>query len=489
MHSTAKPFTGAPSQPGAEGGKVQPLTLIRTPEFDPELITRLTQSGPRYTSYPTADRFSEGFGYRDYLQAVAGHRTRGTARPLSLYVHIPFCQSLCYYCACNKIITKNRAKAEEYLEYLKREIEMQGRLFSGMNQVEQLHFGGGTPTYLTDAQMGGLMAHLRDWFRFAADDKGEYSIEVDPRTVTRERVFSLRGQGFNRISLGVQDFDPDVQKAVNRVQPEADTLAVMQAARDAGFRSVSIDLIYGLPKQNLETMTRTLDKVIAAAPDRIAIYNYAHLPHLFKSQRRINEAELPSAATRLDMLGLCIRRLDEAGYVYIGMDHFAKPQDDLAVAQRQGRLHRNFQGYSTHADMDMVSVGVSSISAVGATYSQNVKTLDAYYASLDRNELPIARGIRLNMDDNLRRTIIQMLMCHFELSISAVEQAYPISFHHYFAAEMERLAQLERDGLLVLGPDWISITPKGRLLIRNVCMVFDRYLGNPGSTARHSKTI
>jgi oxygen-independent coproporphyrinogen-3 oxidase len=456
-------------------------------EFDADLIARLSRNGPRYTSYPTADRFTESFGYRDFLRAVADLRTRGAGKPLSLYLHIPFCDTVCYYCACNKIITKNRDKAAVYLSYLKREVEMQGRLFTGMNQIEQLHFGGGTPTYLSDSQMEDLMRHLRRCFQFAPDEAGEYAIEVDPRTVTRERVLSLRRQGFNRISLGVQDYDPLVQAAVNRIQPEEETQAIIAAAREARFRSVSIDLIYGLPRQNLGTMAQTLAKVIKAAPDRIAVYNYAHLPHLFKPQRRINEAELPDADTRLAMLGLCIRVLGQAGYVYIGMDHFARPDDDLAVAQLQGRLHRNFQGYSTHADRDLVACGVSAISAVGATYSQNVKTLEAYYDLIDRNELPIERGIRLTMDDALRRTIIQMLMCQFELSIPAIEQAYPIVFADYFASELARLEELARDGLVTLEPEWLSVTAKGRILIRNVCMVFDRYLQSGG--ARHSRTI
>jgi oxygen-independent coproporphyrinogen-3 oxidase len=470
-----------------------PATPVHPPfqpmvAFDAGLIARLSRNGPRYTSYPTADRFTESFGYRDFLHAVADVRTRGGGKPLSLYVHIPFCDSVCYYCACNKIVTKNRAKAATYLGYLKRETEMQGRLFAGINEVEQLHFGGGTPTYLSDAQMDDLMAHLRRCFRFAPDAVGEYSIEVDPRTVSAGRVHDLRRQGFNRISLGVQDFDPDVQRAVNRIQPEADTRAIIAAARAAGFRSVSIDLIYGLPKQTPATMGATLHKVIDAAPDRIAVYHYAHLPHLFKPQRRIDEADMPAGDTKLAMLQLCIERLTAAGYVYIGMDHFARPDDDLAVAQMQGRLHRNFQGYSTHADTDLVACGVSAISAVGATYSQNVKTLDAYYDALDRNELPVARGVRLSMDDLLRRSVIQKLMCQFELSTASIELAFPIVFHTYFARELAQLAALERDGLVELGPDWISVTLKGRLLIRNVCMVFDRYLAAPGP-ATHSKTV
>ena len=459
-------------------------------DFDAGLISRLSKSGPRYTSYPTADRFSDTFGYGDFLRAVADVRTRGRARPLSLYLHIPFCDTVCYYCACNKIVTRKRDKAATYLAYLKREIEMQGRLFAGRGGQEQaalqLHLGGGTPTYLSDEQMGELMDHLRRCFRFAPDAAGEYSIEVDPRTVSVERVHSLRRQGFNRISLGVQDFDAEVQKAVNRIQPEEDTRAIIRAARDAGFRSVSIDLIYGLPKQTPATMAATLEKVIAASPDRIAVYHYAHMPQLFKPQRRILDADMPDSDTKLRMLQLCIERLCAAGWVYIGMDHFAKPGDDLAVAQRQGRLHRNFQGYSTHADTDLVACGVSAISAVGPTYSQNAKTLDVYYDALDRNELPVARGVRLAMDDVLRRTVIQTLMCQFELSIPALEQGFPIVFGRYFEAELGELAQLERDGLVKVDAAWISVTMKGRLLIRNVCMVFDRYLSG---AARHSKTV
>ncbi|OON62413.1 oxygen-independent coproporphyrinogen III oxidase [Massilia sp. KIM] len=465
-----------------------PIAPYPTVEFDAGLLGRLGKSGPRYTSYPTADRFSEAFGYRDYLHAVAGVRTRGTKRPLSLYLHIPFCESICYYCGCNKIVTRRRDKAATYLAYLKREIEMQGLLFAGMNEVEQLHFGGGTPTYLSDEQMGELMAHLRRSFRFAPDEAGEYAIEIDPRTVSDERVHSLRRQGFNRLSLGVQDFDPEVQQAVNRVQPEQETRAVIAAARGAGFRSISIDLIYGLPKQTMQTMARTMDKVVAADPDRISLYHYAHMPHLFKPQRRINAADMPDSDTKLAMLQLCIERLTAAGYVYIGMDHFAKPGDDLAVAQRQGRLHRNFQGYSTHAEADLISCGVSAISAVGATYSQNVKSLDDYYELLDQNELPVGRGIRLSMDDLLRRAIIQKLMCQFELSVAAIEQAFPVQFEAYFANELAQLRQFERDGLVHLTPEWISVTMKGRLLVRNLCMVFDRYL-TERTGPRHSPTI
>jgi oxygen-independent coproporphyrinogen-3 oxidase len=461
------------------------------PLFDAPLLRKMSRPGPRYTSYPTADRFTGQFGYHDYLAAVAARRTRGFPKPVSLYLHIPFCDTVCYYCACNKIVTRRVEKAAVYLSYLKREIAMQAALFSGMNQLRQLHLGGGTPTYLNDAQMDELMAHLRHHFEFADDADGEFAIEVDPRTVTPERIVRLRQQGFNRISLGVQDYDEAVQRAVNRVQPQSQTQAIIDAARACGYRSINIDLIYGLPEQNLATMAQTLDKVVQANPDRIALYHYAHLPHLFKPQRRIDTARLPDAQTKLDMLGLAIERLGQAGYVYIGMDHFARPDDELAVAQRQGRLHRNFQGYSTHPDADLIACGVSAIGAVGATYSQNVKTLEAYYERIDNNELPIERGVALGMDDLLRRSIIQMLMCQFELSTEAVEQAFPIDFADYFSGEMTQLRALEDDGLVELKAGWISVTARGRLLIRNVCMVFDAYLATPAASAipRFSRTL
>ncbi len=462
-------------------------------EIDSGLIAKFNQSGPRYTSYPTADRFSGSYGFGSYLEGVAGLRARGGLAPLSLYIHIPFCQSICYYCACNKVITKDRSKAETYLDYLKQEVAMQGRLFAGMNRVEQLHFGGGTPTYLSDEQMDDLLAHLHQWFEFAPDAEGEYSIEIDPRTVDVARIYKLREQGFNRISMGVQDFDPDVQIAVNRVQSEADTRAVIAASRAAGFRSVSIDLIYGLPRQTLCTMEQTLAKVIDCSPDRISIYSYAHMPHLFKPQRRINEDEMPDSATKLDMLALCIKRLTDAGYVYIGMDHFAKPNDELAVAQRLGRLHRNFQGYSTRSETNLVACGVSAISSLGSSYSQNEKTLDAYYERIDEGKLPVARGLQLDNDDLLRRIIIQRLMCNFELSMQSIEQAWPIRFSSYFAPELARLKSFVDDGLVDIDNEWLTVTPKGRLLVRNICMVFDSYLASKPAIGpiplRYSKTI
>jgi oxygen-independent coproporphyrinogen-3 oxidase len=461
----------------APGSGLEPL------EFDAGVIGWLNQSGPRYTSYPGPDRFTDAFGFGNFLEALAALRMRGGRRPLSLYIHIPFCETVCYYCECNKIVTKERGKAATYLSYLKQEIAMQGKLFGGMNQIEQLHFGGGTPTYLSERQMDDLMHHLRHQFEFAADDIGEYSIEVDPRTVSPARIHALRAQGFNRLSLGIQDFDPEVQRAVNRIQPEAATLGVIEAARAAGFRSVSIDLIYGLPRQSVAGMEQTLAKVVKAAPDRIALYGYLHQPERFKSQRRIHEADLPDAAVKLAMFGLCVARLSAAGYVYLGMDQYAKPNDVLAVAQRQGRLHRNFQGYSTRAETDLIGCGVSAISSVGAVYSQNEKTLDAYYEGLDEGKLPIERGIKLDTDDLLRRIIIQLLMCNFELSIESIEQAHPIEFHQYFARELAALAPYAADGLLTIDRQWLTVTPRGRLLIRNICMVFDNHPAAPAADA------
>lgn len=448
-------------------------------QVDAELLGQLNQQGPRYTSYPTADRFSPGFGARDYMQAVRSTQETADPAPLSLYVHIPFCESLCYYCACNKVITRERDKAVEYLDYIKREIDVVAQLFSAPMQADQLHFGGGTPTYLTDAQMGVLVSHLRSRFEFSNDSEGEFSIEIDPRTVDAARIHSLRDQGFNRLSMGVQDFDEDVQRAVNRWQPQHLTLDAIAAARAAGFRSVSIDLIYGLPKQSLKSMTETLDKVIAADPDRISVYSYAHMPQMFKAQRQIVDADLPAPDVKLQMLALCINRLTGAGYVYIGMDHFAKPQDELARALSEKRLHRNFQGYSTRAGAEMLAFGVSGISAINGTYSQNEKSVAKYYERIERGELPVVRGIRLTSDDSLRRAVIQKLICHFELSKSEFEKAHHLDFDDYFAKECHKLAAFEQAGMVEIDARSIRVTTKGRLFIRNICMVFDRYLGMP----------
>ncbi len=456
--------------------------------FDPQIIRRFDINGPRYTSYPTADRFVEAFG-AEAARLWLGKRNIGAiSRQLSLYFHIPFCNTICYYCACNKIITKDHGRSAKYLKYLARELALQSSYLEGGDQeVAQLHWGGGTPTFLSHDEMRQLMAATRQHFRLI--DGGEYSIEVDPRKVDRATVELLVELGFNRMSVGVQDFDASVQQAVNRIQSEEETCAVIGAARATGFKSISIDLIYGLPRQTVGGFGRTLNRVIDAAPDRVSIYNYAHLPSLFKPQRRILETDMPSADARLQILALAIQRMTDAGYVYIGMDHFAKPDDELTTAQRQGRLHRNFQGYSTHSDCDLLAFGISAIGKVGPTYSQNVKTLDEYYDLLDSGILPVYRGIELNADDLLRRSIIQSLMCHFELSIESIEIAHLIDFRQYFATELDDLDEMVDAGLVRVDDKWITVLPQGRMLVRAISMVFDRYLRADRQRTRYSKVI
>jgi len=455
--------------------------------FDPQLIRRFDINGPRYTSYPTADRFVEAFDANALQDWLGKRAVGGMSRPLSLYFHIPFCNTICYYCACNKIITKDHARSSKYLKYLAKEIEMQAASLGGTKQVTQLHLGGGTPTFLSHEEMQQLLDSVRAHFNLVPN--GEYSIEVDPRKVGYDTIAFLSDLGFNRMSVGVQDFAEDVQEAVNRVQSFEETKLVIDAARTTGFRSISLDLIYGLPKQNVISFNRTLEQVLELAPDRISLYSYAHLPGLFKPQRRIVPIQLPSADSKLQILQLAIRRLTEAGYVYIGMDHFAKPDDELTVAQRQGRLHRNFQGYSTQAECDLLAFGVSAIGKIGPVYAQNVKTLDEYYDALDRDELPVLRGIELTADDLLRRSIIQALMCHFELSIQSIEIAHLIDFRSYFAQELADLVEMEAAGLVKIDGDWISVMPAGRLLVRGIAMLFDRYLRADRERARYSRVI
>ncbi len=457
--------------------------------FDAELIQRYDKSGPRYTSYPTAVQFHEAFGADRYAAWTEHTNGEPIPRPLSLYFHIPFCDTVCFYCACNKIATKDRGKAVPYLEHLHREIQMQGALFDKDRSVDQLHWGGGTPTFISHQQMRELMQTTGEHFKLRDDDQGEYSIEIDPREADSDTVAMLREIGFNRMSLGVQDFDPQVQKGVNRLQSYDETMTVLQAARAEGFKSVSVDLIYGLPFQSAASFDRTLDLIIGAGPDRLSLFNYAHLPEIFKPQRRIDADSLPSAAEKLRILQLSIQRLTDAGYVFIGMDHFAKPDDELAVAQQRHTLYRNFQGYSTHANCDLIGMGITSIGMVGDTYSQNVKTLDAYYGSLERGELPIMRGVELDADDLLRRQVIMELICHFELTFDQIEGAFEISFNEYFQAELNELTQMQEDGLLTVDTGHIQVTPAGKLLIRNICMVFDRYLRAPSSGQRFSKVI
>ncbi len=456
--------------------------MIQPVIFDESLIRRYDQSGPRYTSYPTAAQFHAGISEDDYRRWAKHSNEDPIPRALSLYFHIPFCDTVCFYCACTKVVTKDHSRAARYIDYLGKELELQAPLFDRDRHVAQLHWGGGTPTFLNNEEIRRLMDMTRQHFSLLSDDSGEYSIEIDPRSVDDPKLEVLREVGFNRISLGVQDFNPDIQKAVNRIQDLTITLGVLNSARSLGYKSINMDLIYGLPLQTTETFSETLRSTIDMGPDRIAVYNYAHLPTRFKPQRRINEADLPSPQTRLDILQKTIELLTDAGYVYIGMDHFARPDDELAIAQENGTLHRNFQGYSTHCDCDLVAIGMSSIGHVCDNYNQNVRDLEQYYALLDQGKLPLERGIELEPDDLLRREIITLLICHFKLDISALEKKWNFSFARCFENELADLKKMEDDGLLILDREMIRVQPAGRLLVRNICMVFDRYLkGNKGS--------
>ncbi len=457
---------------------------------DRDLCRRFDISGPRYTSYPTADRFESDPGHQLLVDAL--QQRPASDQPLSLYVHLPFCSTVCYYCGCNKVITKDHNKSSRYLDYLEREVDMQLASLAGSRQVAQLHWGGGTPTFLSDEEMMRLMGILRNRFEFLPD--GEYSIEIDPRSVDPRRAHLLAEMGFNRMSLGIQDFDPQVQEAVNRRQTFEQTRDVLLAARDAGFKSVSVDLIYGLPRQTLEGFRATLEKTLSLLPDRIALYSYAHLPQIFMPQRRIHDDELPKAEEKLSLMAMAVETLVDAGYVFIGMDHFARPDDELALAQKAGKLHRNFQGYSTHAELDLLAFGVSAIAKVGPVYAQNAKTLDDYYGDLDAGHLPVRRGYRMNGDDELRRAVIQELMCHFGLDFVEVSKTWSIDFASYFADALEQLQPLAEAGLLQISAARIDVMPKGRLLVRILAMAFDAYLQAdrkkaPEGRQRYSRVI
>jgi oxygen-independent coproporphyrinogen-3 oxidase len=462
------------------------------PVIDPisvDLLTRFDISGPRYTSYPTADRFVEAFSATEYSQALVLRRSGGaaSAMPLSLYIHIPFCESLCYYCACNKIITKHHDRAATYLRYLSREVDLHTAQMGMGQAITQLHLGGGTPTFLSDDELRELMAMLRRNFTFAAN--GEYAIEVDPRTIDASRLDTLAELGFNRLSFGVQDFDPAVQKAVHRVQPAEQVFELVAAARARGFSAINIDLIYGLPLQSPESFDRTLVLVNELKPERIALYAYAHLPERFKPQRRINTVELPSGGAKVAMLSRSMSALMEAGYVYVGMDHFALPTDALAIAKRQGRLHRNFQGYSTQPDCDLIGLGVSSIGRIGATYSQNAKTLEEYYDHLDQGHFAVVRGLALSRDDLVRRAVIMALMCQGHVAFESIELAFLVDFKKYFSEELMALQLLADQGLVVLEETGIDVTEMGWFFVRAVAMVFDRYLQTDRTRAKFSKII
>ncbi|WP_183166940.1 oxygen-independent coproporphyrinogen III oxidase [Azomonas macrocytogenes] len=455
--------------------------------FNRALVKKYDRSGPRYTSYPTAPQFHQDFTAEHYRQVALASNRQEAVKPLSIYIHIPFCKSLCYYCACNKIVTPKTERAAEYLDYLKREINLQAELFDRTRKLTQLHLGGGTPTYLDQKQLTELMESLRQAFNMDESDNHEFSLEVDPRTVTPSQIHDLRALGFNRLSFGVQDFDDKVQAVVNRVQSEEQIRTLVLAAREARFKSVSVDLIYGLPLQTEASFAVTLDKLIGMRPDRIAAYSYAHLPHMVRAQRLIRPEDMPPPERKLELLELTINRLTEAGYIYIGMDHFSLPEDELALARENGTLHRNFQGYSTHADCDLIGLGVSSIGKVDESYSQNLKELADYYASLDIGRLPIHRGYLLTTDDRLRRDVIISLMCHGRIDFREIEDRYGISFQDYFADSLGKLDETINDGLLEYRDNSLILRPQGQLMMRNIAMAFDAYLDE--QHGRFSRTV
>ena len=457
------------------------------PGVSTETLKKYDVSGPRYTSYPTADRFVEAFTQDAYMLALEQRRAIAATQPLSIYVHIPFCESLCFFCACNKIVTKHHERSAEYLRYLNREIDLHIEHLGAGQTISQLHLGGGSPTFFSDEELAELMSMLKRNFVFSPS--GEYSIEVDPRTVNEQRLKHLADLGFNRLSFGVQDFDPEVQKAVHRIQPAEQVFSLVEAARRYQFESVNVDLIYGLPMQTPESFKRTLAQVVELRPNRIALYGYAHLPERFKPQRRISEYELPAAADKISMLGSALKAFIDAGYVYVGMDHFALPDDDLAIAKRQGRLHRNFQGYSTQPDCDLISLGVSAIGRVGGTYSQNAKTIEEYYDHLNHGRFPVVRGLALSRDDIVRRAVIMAIMCQGALQYESIELAYMLDFKKYFADEMEALKALEKTDMLVLEEDGLQVTDTGWFFVRAVAMVFDKHLQTDRNRARFSKIL
>ena len=444
--------------------------------FDAGLLRRYDRPGPRYTSYPTAPQFNADFGEAALREVARASNEDPIPRPLSLYVHVPFCFSPCFYCGCNRIITRDLSRGRAYLERLEREIALMAPLFDRDREVIQLHFGGGTPNFLDAAQLCGVVETLRGAFRFADSDDRDISVELDPRFCNPADMPVLAAAGFNRTSLGVQDFDPTVQDAVNRIQSVEETRAIVDACRGAGMRSVTIDLIYGLPGQSLDGFRRTLDTVVAMRPDRLAVYSYAHLPHIFKPQKQIDDALLPDPDTKLALLQAAVEQLTAAGYVYIGMDHFALPDDELAVAQARGGLHRNFMGYTTHADSDLVGLGVSAISHIGNSFSQNPRDLPSWEIALDEGRLPVFRGMRMDEDDEIRADLVQSLMCQGEVRVRAFQERHGIGFAEYFADDLQRLWPLADDGLVDVGPEAIRATPRGRLLLRNIAMCFDRYL-------------
>jgi len=455
--------------------------MIAAPTFDADLLRRYDRPGPRYTSYPTAPQFHDGFGQAELLDALHRSNEDPIPRRLSLYLHVPFCSSPCFYCGCNRVITRDLQRGQQYVGQLCSEIRRVGAAVDHDREAIQVHFGGGTPNFLDPTQIGHIVETLAQAFRLSRSRERDFSIELDPRFIDRDGVLALAELGFNRASLGIQDFDPRVQEAINRVQSVEQTQAVIAACREAGFRSINVDLIYGLPRQRPDSFATTLDQVIAQRPGRIAVYSYAHMPQLFKAQRQI-------LAEDLALLGLAIDKLGAAGYQYIGMDHFALPEDDLAQAQQQGALHRNFMGYTTHADCDLIGLGVSAISHIGDTFSQNHRDLPSYADAIAGGRLPTWRGLRMDRDDCLRAELIQQLMCHGEIDARRIEEQFDIDFEHYFADALQRLRPMLDDGLVEWQPQALRTLPRGRMLLRNVAMCFDRYLQESPPT-RFSRAI
>ncbi len=468
---------------------VNPSIMKESVIISGDLIKKYDFPGPRYTSYPTAVQFTENFKLPDYRHCVHDTNAELIPRPLSLYIHLPFCDTVCYYCACNKIITKNKQHARPYLENLHKEIQYQGAMFDDDRLVEQLHWGGGTPTFISHQQMYDLMGAIRENFKLSDDGQEEYAIEIDPRTLEEDTLSVLRSIGFNKVSFGVQDFNPEVQRAVNRIQSYEETKDVIKTARENNFHTINIDLIYGLPLQTESSFTDTIEKVIELSPERISVYNYAHLPHMFKTQKQISEEDLPSASVKLKILQQAIRMLTKAGYLYIGMDHFSKPDDELAIAQKNGNLYRNFQGYSTHGNCDVVGMGITSIGKIGDCYSQNVKTLDEYDEIISKRQIPVFRGYMLDTDDLLRREVIARLICHFRLEFSQIEEMYINDFNRYFFNEMKEIKLMEGDGLLLVDDEKIDVSQTGRFFIRNICSVFDKYFNRSDRITQFSRMV
>lgn len=455
-------------------------------EINTDLIKKYDRPGPRYTSYPTAPHFHEEFTHEQYLDEII--RTNHEAQPdLSLYYHLPFCDTLCYFCGCNMIITRNRDRIKQYIKYLKNEIDLLRTYLNSDRKVIQLHWGGGTPTHLDPDEISDLVSFIKQSFDFK--ENSEEGCEIDPRGLTKAHLEALRNGGFNRISMGVQDFNEKVQKAVNRIQPEDMTRQVVNWVRELGFESINLDLIYGLPFQTVDEFAKTVDTIIDISPDRIAVFNYAHVPWMKKHMALIRPEDIPVPEEKLAILKMTVEKLTSAGYVFIGMDHFAKPEDEMAVALREKKLYRNFQGYSTHAGTDLYGMGITSISQIGQVYAQNIKREKPYFEYLDEGNLPIERGYKLNQDDLLRRDVITKVMCDFELDFDWVEQKYKIDFEKYFAYALSNFGEMIDDGLVTIEKRKLTISEMGRLMIRNVAMNFDGYIERKQDTARYSRTV